>query len=113
RRPGPKAGRTAAGGQVTPPSPRPHGRGLSSRSLTMKVRLIPALVVVALAGCSKVHEQRSFTLEAFSRNTLSISAPLSEQKVKVVVTSDEPVDVWVLLDKEVPPGDKLKFDPET
>jgi hypothetical protein len=78
----------------------------------MKLRLIPVLAVVVLAGCSKIHEQRSFTLEPRGGNTLSVSAPLSEQKVQVSVTSDEPVDVWVLLEKDVPPGTKDDFDPD-
>jgi hypothetical protein len=78
----------------------------------MRLRLIPVLALVALAGCSKIHEQRSFTLDPFAGNTLSISAPLSEQKVKVVVSSDEPVNVWILLEKDVPAGEKDQFDPD-
>jgi uncharacterized protein YcfL len=78
----------------------------------MRQRLIPALALFLLVGCSKIHEQRSFTLEPRGGNTLSISAPLSEQKVKVAVTSDEPVDVWVLLEKDLPPGNKDYFDPD-
>jgi len=78
----------------------------------MKLRLIPVLAVCALAGCSKIHEQRSFTIESGGGYTLSITAPLSEQKVKVDVTSDEPVNVWVILEKDVPTG-KDDFDPET
>ncbi len=78
----------------------------------MKLRYVPALSILLVAGCSKIHEQRSFTLEPRGGNTLSISAPLSEQKVNVAVTSDEPVDVWVLLEKDVPPGSKDDFDPD-
>jgi hypothetical protein len=78
----------------------------------MKPRLIPVLAVVVLAGCSKIHEQRSFTLEPHGGNTLSISAPVSEQKVKVSVTADQPVDVWILLEKDVPAGNKDFFDPD-
>jgi Prokaryotic membrane lipoprotein lipid attachment site len=78
----------------------------------MKRCLIPALAMLALAGCSKVHEQRSFTLAPLGGNTLSITAPLSEQKVTVVVSSDQPVNVWVLLEKDVPPGDKGDVDPD-
>ena len=79
----------------------------------MKPRLVPVLAALAVAGCSKVHEQRSFSLQPRGGNTLSISAPLSEQKVNVAVTSDQPVDVWVLLEKDVPQGDKDYFDPDT
>jgi hypothetical protein len=78
----------------------------------MKPRLIPVLAVVVLAGCSKIHEQRSFTLEGHGGNTLSISPPVSDQKVQVAVTADQPVDVWVLLEKDVPPGNKDFFDPD-
>jgi hypothetical protein len=78
----------------------------------MKLRLVPVLVVVVLAGCSKVHEQRSFTLKPYGGNTLSITAPVSEQKVTVGVTSDQPINVWVLLEKNVPQGDKGDLDPE-
>ena len=78
----------------------------------MQLRVVPFLAVVLLAGCSKIHEQRSFTLEPLAGNTLSISAPLSEQKVKVAVTSDQPVNVWVLLEKDLPEGTKDDFDPD-
>jgi uncharacterized protein YcfL len=73
--------------------------------------LIP-LALLALAGCSKIHEQRTFTLAPLGGNTLSISAPVSEQKVTVVVSSDQPINVWVLLEKDIPPGDKGDVDPE-
>jgi hypothetical protein len=78
----------------------------------MGQRLIPVLAVCAVAGCSKIHEQRSFTIESGGAYSLHITAPLSEQKVKVEVTSDEPVNVWVILEKDVPSG-KDDFDPET
>ena len=78
----------------------------------MKRCLVPALALLALGGCSKIHEQRAFSLAPLGGNTLSISAPVSEQKVTVVVTSDQPVNVWVLLEKDVPAGDKGDLDPE-
>ena len=78
----------------------------------MRLRLIPLLAILALAGCSKIHEQRSFTVDAGGAHSLSITAPLSEQKVKVEVTSDEPINVWVVLEKDVPAG-KDDFDPES
>jgi len=78
----------------------------------MKLRYVPALSILLLTGCSKIHEQRSFTLKPLGGNTLSVSAPISEQKVAVSVTSDQPVSVWVLLEKAVPKGDKGDFEPE-
>jgi hypothetical protein len=78
----------------------------------MKLRLTPALAVLALAGCSKIHETRPFTMEPLSSNTLSITAPLSEQKIKVAVTADQPVNVWILLEKDIPTGSKDDFDPD-
>ena len=78
----------------------------------MRFRLIPLLVVFALAGCSKIHEQRSFSVDPHGSHTLEVSAPVSQQTVKVAVTSDEPVNVWVLLSKNVPEG-KDDFDPES
>lgn len=78
----------------------------------MKLRHVAVYAIVLLAGCSKIHESRAFTLESFAGNTLSISAPLSEQKVKVAVTSDQPVNVWILLEKDVPSGGKDEFDPD-
>jgi len=66
----------------------------------MKLRLIPVLVVVVLAGCSKIHEQRTYTIPPQGSNTLSITAPVSEQKLGVVVSSDQPVNVWILLEKD-------------
>jgi len=79
----------------------------------MKTRLIPLAVVLAMAGCSKIHEERTFTVDALSGHSLSITAPVSEQKVKVTLTSDQPVSVWVVLEKEAPQGDKSRFDPDT
>jgi hypothetical protein len=78
----------------------------------MRVRLIPVLAVCALAGCSKIHEQRSFTIEPGDAHGFTVSAPLSDQKVKVEVTSDEPLNVWVILEKDIPQG-KTEFDPES
>jgi len=78
----------------------------------MKLRLVPVFAIFAVVGCSKVHEQRSFTLEQRAGNMLSISAPLSEQKVAVAVASDLPVDVWILLEKDVPAGEKDYFNPD-
>jgi hypothetical protein len=77
----------------------------------MKARYLPLMAVLALAGCSKIHEQRSFTMEPGSSNNLKITAPLSETKYKVEMTSDQPVNLWVLLEKDVP-GGKDEFDPE-
>jgi hypothetical protein len=82
----------------------------------MKLRYVPALSILVVAGCSKIHEQRSFTLEPGAGNTLAITAPLSEQKVKVVVTSDQPVNVWVLLERNLPAGgrgDRGDWNPDT
>ena len=78
----------------------------------MKLRVVPYLAVLVLAGCSKIHETRPFTLKPLGGNTLSISAPLSEQKIKVAVTSDQPVNVWVLLEKDLPSESKDDFDPD-
>jgi len=78
----------------------------------MKLRIIPVLVFTLLAGCSKIHEQRSFTLEPQATNTLSVTAPVSEQVVTVAVTSDQDISVYVLLEKNVPKVDKSDFEPE-
>ena len=78
----------------------------------MMVRRLAFLAVIAVAGCSKLNEQRSFEIEPGGSHSLQISAPLSEQTIKVAVTSDQAVNVWVLLDKNMPEG-KDDFDPET
>jgi len=78
----------------------------------MRTRLIPLLAVCVLAGCSKIHDQRSFSVETGGSYSLQVSAPLSEQKVRIEMTSDEPVNVWVVLDKDVPKG-RDDFDPES
>jgi hypothetical protein len=67
----------------------------------MSVRRLAVIAVIAVAGCSKVHEQRSFDVEAGASHSLEITAPLSQQTVKIVATSDQPVNVWVLLDKNL------------
>ena len=78
----------------------------------MKHRLAPILFVCALAGCSKIHDVRQFSVDATESKTFKISPPVSEQKLKVAMTSDQPVNVWVVLKKDVPPG-KEDFDPAT
>jgi hypothetical protein len=77
----------------------------------MKLRFIPLFAVLAMAGCSKIHEERSFIVESGSTHSLNISAPVSQQTVKVALTSDEPVHVYVLLEKNVP-GGKDDYDAE-
>jgi hypothetical protein len=78
----------------------------------MRARVIPVFALVVLAGCSKIHESKTFTVEPGDSYTLQVTAPLSEQKVQVVLTSDQPVNIWVLLEKDVPSG-KDDFDPES
>ena len=78
----------------------------------MRVRYIPFLAVFALTGCSKIHQQFSFSIEPGESHVLNVSAPLSEQKLKVNMTSDQPVNIYIILDKNVPEG-KDDFDPET
>jgi hypothetical protein len=78
----------------------------------MKVCRIALIGVLALAGCSKIHEKREFSLELGGMNSLVITAPLSEQKVKVILTADQPVNIYVMLDKDFPQG-KEDVDLET
>lgn len=78
----------------------------------MRIRYMPMLALVALAGCSKVHVERTFSVDSGSSHSLQISAPLSDQKLKVVMTSDQPVNLYVILDKNLP-KDKDEFDPES
>lgn len=73
------------------------------------LRLVP-LAVIALVGCSKIHEKREFNVDSGAFHSLSITAPLSEQKVKVTMTSDQAVSVYVILEKET--GGKDEIDPE-
>jgi hypothetical protein len=78
----------------------------------MNLRLIPVVAVCALTGCSKIHEQRSYSIEPGMTQYLKVTAPLSETKYKVALTSDQPVSVWVVLEKNWPSG-KEDVDPET
>lgn len=78
----------------------------------MNLRRLAFFSLLLLAGCSKVHEQRSFEIEPGGTHRVEVSAPLSEQKVQIAVTSDQPINVWVLLDKNIPEG-KEDFDPES
>lgn len=70
----------------------------------MKARLVPALALIALAGCAKLHLDKNYTLEVLSTQHLEVSPPTSEQKLKITMTSDEPVNVAVVLVKDIPPG---------
>ncbi|MSR51721.1 MAG: hypothetical protein EXS09_00330 [Gemmataceae bacterium] len=78
----------------------------------MRVRYVPLLALFALTGCSKIHQQFSFSIEPGDSYTLSVTAPLSEQKLKVNMTSDQPVSIYVILEKNFPTV-KDGFDPET
>jgi hypothetical protein len=78
----------------------------------MKLRAMPLLAIFALAGCAKLHEQKSFTLDLGESRSIQISAPVSEQKVKVTLASDQPVNIWVVLEKDIP-GGATDFDPTT
>ncbi len=77
----------------------------------MKARLIPVLALVVLTGCSKIHETRPFKVGPGQMYYFEITEPVSEQKIKVSVTSENPVNIWVMLTKEVPSQDE--FDPAT
>jgi hypothetical protein len=81
----------------------------------MKVRLVPALALVVLAGCSKLHVEKQYTLEPGTIQHVEVSPPTSDQKLKVSVTSDEPVTVTVLLVKDIPAakGGAEDIDPGT
>ena len=78
----------------------------------MKVCRIALLGVIALAGCSKIHEKKEFSLDTGGYKTLEITAPLSEQKVKVTLTADQAVNIYVLLEKDMPKGKGDDFDPD-
>jgi hypothetical protein len=59
------------------------------------------LLLAALAGCQKVNVEKTWTIEAGGLQELTIDAPNSDQKVKVVATSTEsPISVYVILDKD-------------
>lgn len=77
----------------------------------MRFRYLPLLAVFALTGCSKIHQQFSFSIEPGDSHTLNVSAPLSEQKLKINMTSDQPVNIYVILEKNFG-GGKDNFDPE-
>jgi hypothetical protein len=78
----------------------------------MKLRVIPLLAFMTLAGCAKLHEQKAFTLDIGESRSIQISAPVSEQKVKVTLASDQPVNIWIVLEKDIP-GAATDFDPTT
>jgi hypothetical protein len=80
--------------------------------LLMRLRTIGLLAVVALAGCAKLHQQNSVSLDVGESHNIFISAPVSEQKLKVTMASDQPVNIWVVLEKDIPGGAK-DFDPAT
>ncbi len=77
----------------------------------MTVRRLAFVAILLAAGCSKIHYQSSFQVDAGGSHSVEVSAPMSEQKIKVITTSDEPVNVWVLLDKDLP-DIKDDFDPD-
>ena len=81
----------------------------------MKARFVPALALVALAGCSKLHVEKSYTLDPGTVQHLEVTPPTSEQKLKVSVTSDEPITLTVILVKDVPAakGGAEDIDPDT
>jgi hypothetical protein len=67
----------------------------------MPRRLVLALCVLGFAvfapGCQKVNIDKTIPLSAGSVEGITIDAPRGEQKIRVSVTSAEPVDVDVVL----------------
>ena len=66
------------------------------------LRWLPVLCLVLLTGCpkSKIHQERTFTMESGDSNELQIDAPTGSQKIEVKVTSSEcPIDAYVLLEE--------------
>jgi hypothetical protein len=60
-----------------------------------------ALSLPGLGGCQKLDEKRSVTLAPGDVKNLQIDAPRADQKVHVAVTSSDcPVDVYVVLQKD-------------
>ena len=79
----------------------------------MKTRLVPALALVALAGCSKLHVEKQYALDPGMVQQVEVSPPTSDQKLKVAMTSDEPITITVMLVKDIPAGKATSedFDP--
>jgi len=68
----------------------------------MRWILSPTLLVVfLLAGCSKVHDVKTITLKPGETNIFEVDAPKRDQKVRVVVTSAEPISVAIALTKDI------------
>ena len=59
--------------------------------------LVLGLCVLGVAGCQKVKIDKTIPLSAGSVESIIIDAPRGEQKIRVSVTSAEPVDVDVVL----------------
>jgi len=56
---------------------------------------------LALAGCQRLHSEKSWDLNGGDSQCLEVDAPRGEQKVEVQVEASAPVPVYVVLENEV------------
>ena len=63
-------------------------------------------VFLLLAGCQRLHHEKSWTLDRDERRYVEMDAPKSEQKVAVQVTATEKVSVYIVLENELRDFDK-------
>lgn len=77
------------------------------------VRFLPLVMVLLLTGCpkSKIHQERTFSVDAGDSYQLQIDAPTGNQKIAVSVSSKEStVNVYIVLDDQIT-GNKDDVDP--
>src|SRR4051812_31263102 len=80
-------------------------RSQPQRSPLMRLRLTwlacVAGMVLVLAGCQRLHHEKSWDLKPGDVNYLEVvDAPRSDQKVDVQVTATAPVDVYVVKEEQ-------------
>jgi hypothetical protein len=64
--------------------------------------LVVAGIIAGTSGCnrSRIHFEKTETIAQGTDKTYTVDGPKSAQKVKVEVTSKEPVNIKVFLEKE-------------
>src|SRR5947209_6421402 len=58
-------------------------------------------LVLALAGCQRLHHEKTFNMKSQETKSFGVDAPKGEQKVEVTVTASNPVAVFVVLESEL------------
>ena len=78
----------------------------------MRRVLMPLFALVLITGCrgSKIHQETSFDVAPGDIHEVMVDPPKKQQSVRVIVTSDVAVTVYIVLEKDIPDKNSEKYD---